>query len=279
MNLKVTRHEDVEGLPCAADSLQLTSFLTKDGELVTQASYVIRNNREQFIRITLPQGTRLFSTFRNGAPIKPSLDQDGRYLVPLEKATDTSGMAQAFNIEITYLTTLDKLKDGRGSITIETPQSDVMTKEVKWQIFAPKDYRWEVKDSTLQDKTVEGRVVDLGPIDIYPNVNYGLNKFDSQVSNVANMSEVTVTATLPVRFNVPRSGVELDLEKSIVVEGEANSATLKYKKINESLDKGLKNLKYGLLGFVVLALVVLQIWFIQRRVRAGKRAARAGGKS
>jgi hypothetical protein len=82
LTLQATKHKDVEVLTCAVDNAEKVSFLTKDGEFVTRASYVIRNNREQFIRLTLPEGARVFSTFRDNQPVQPSQDEKGRILIP-----------------------------------------------------------------------------------------------------------------------------------------------------------------------------------------------------
>jgi hypothetical protein len=278
LKLKATKHKDVELLTCTADSAVLHSFLTKDGEFVTRAVYNIRNNVQQFMRLELPKGSRIFSTFRGGIPVKPAEDMKGNLLIPLEKSAGSSGQAQSFTLEVTYMVELDKMAKRSGKIQLIAPKSDIMTNSIIWIIYAPKDYKYKVKDSSLDE--IEKRKGESVFNEILSGANNLLDKSNifarqqrvfSQSSNIALDRDSYIQAALPVRFTVPQSGTSLSFQKPIIQKHEENFITLKYKKIC-IVPPYLKRLvKWAVFGTVLFIVVLLLL----RRRRLKKQAAEA----
>ncbi|MCI0540137.1 MAG: hypothetical protein L0Z50_33440, partial [Verrucomicrobiales bacterium] len=64
--LNVTRHAEVQVLDAIADRAQLTSVLTESGEMLTQASFMVKNSQRQFQRFQLPRGATLWGVTVNG---------------------------------------------------------------------------------------------------------------------------------------------------------------------------------------------------------------------
>lgn len=80
--VNVQRFESADVLSAVADRTQLTSVLTDAGELLTQASFMVKNNDKQFQRFLLPAGASFWSCYVNGQPAKPERDpQDDALLV------------------------------------------------------------------------------------------------------------------------------------------------------------------------------------------------------
>src|SRR5262249_16436128 len=79
VNLNVTRDNEVSVLDAITDRAQLTSVLTPSGQMLTQASFMVKNNERQFQRFQLPAGATLWGVLVNGQPVKA--DRDGDWLL------------------------------------------------------------------------------------------------------------------------------------------------------------------------------------------------------
>ena len=95
---QVTRFEEVPVLDAVADRIELTTVLTEEGQLLTQSSFMVKNNEKQFQKFKLPQGAEFWSSYVNGQPAKP--ERDGEWLlVPLPRDANRD---QAFAVDIVY---------------------------------------------------------------------------------------------------------------------------------------------------------------------------------
>jgi hypothetical protein len=81
---QVTRFEELPVLEAVADRIELTTVLTDEGQLLTQSSFMVKNNEKQFQKFKLPKGAEFWSSYVNGQPAKP--ERDGEWLlVPLPR--------------------------------------------------------------------------------------------------------------------------------------------------------------------------------------------------
>ncbi|MDP3722962.1 MAG: hypothetical protein Q8R91_05630, partial [Candidatus Omnitrophota bacterium] len=84
--ISITRHKEVSVLVAAIDSASYVTLLTDEGKMLTGATFQMRNNVKQFMRLDLPEGATFLSCFVSGNPVKPAQDERGQILVPLEKS-------------------------------------------------------------------------------------------------------------------------------------------------------------------------------------------------
>ncbi|HKI68276.1 MAG TPA: hypothetical protein VKA67_01715, partial [Verrucomicrobiae bacterium] len=73
------RFAAVPVLEAVADRTQITSVLTEAGEMLTQASFMVKNNEKQFQRFQLPRSAKLWGCYVNGQPVKP--ERDGNWVL------------------------------------------------------------------------------------------------------------------------------------------------------------------------------------------------------
>jgi type II secretory pathway pseudopilin PulG len=138
LDLEVKRFQETTVLSAVADRTQLTTVLTDAGEMLTQASFMVKNNDKQFQRFKLPKGADFWSCHVNGQPVKA--EKDGEWLMaPLPRGANRD---QAFAVDIVY-------KENKGvkltwhprAFLLEAPQTDVPNTYAEWQLFAPAIYR------------------------------------------------------------------------------------------------------------------------------------------
>ncbi len=136
--LDVKRYATEPVLEAVADRTQITSVLTEAGEMLTQASFMVKNNEKQFQRFQLPKDSKLWGCYVNGQPAKPERDNDW-VLVPLPRDVDRD---QAFAVDIMYAQTNGALA-AHWSKTLElnAPRTDVPNTYAEWQLFVPSSFR------------------------------------------------------------------------------------------------------------------------------------------
>ena len=140
--LVVQKHEDVTVLLTIADSAVLTVMQTADGRRITKAIYNVRNNRNQFIRLTLPkpeeggEPAEVWSATVAGKSIRPALDDEGRVLIPLVRSSSARAELSAFPVELVYV---EKQRDVGESaeMHVTLPRVNVPLTHLMVQLYLP----------------------------------------------------------------------------------------------------------------------------------------------
>jgi hypothetical protein len=136
--IDVQRHEDLPVLEAVADRTQITSVLTEAGEMLTQASFMVKNNEKQFQKFLLPAGANLWGCYVNGQPAKPERDGDW-VMVGLPRDVNRD---QAFAVDIVYAEKKGAVKSRWGQpLKLVAPKTDVPNTYAEWELYVPKSQR------------------------------------------------------------------------------------------------------------------------------------------
>ena len=156
LTLEAKRFEELRVLDAVADRTQITSVLTANGEMLTQASFMVKNNEKQFQRFQLPASAKLWSCAVNGQPVKPERDGDW-VLVSLPRDLNRD---QAFAVDIIYAQTNGMAAASKWSHPLElaAPRTDVPNTYAEWQVFVPPTLR--LSDFGGSMKVTEGTTYD-----------------------------------------------------------------------------------------------------------------------
>jgi type II secretory pathway pseudopilin PulG/uncharacterized membrane protein (UPF0136 family) len=133
--VEVTRFPAQPVLEAVADRVQLTTVLTEAGQMLTQASFMVKNNEKQFQRFILPKGAEFWSAYVDGQPAKAEQQADA-LLVPLPRGEDRD---RAFAVEIVYAQKVDSLVSLRPrDLALSAPRTeDLQTTYAEWELFVP----------------------------------------------------------------------------------------------------------------------------------------------
>ena len=138
LSVDVTRFEELPVLDAAADRTQLTTVLTEDGQMLTQASFMVKNNDRQFQTFTLPEGADFWACYVAGEPVKPEKN-GGKLLVPLPRRANRD---EAFAVDIVYVQKIGSLKSViPRSLALAAPLTDMQTTYAEWELFVPTTHR------------------------------------------------------------------------------------------------------------------------------------------
>jgi len=136
--LDVTRFAEAAVLDAVADRTQLTTVLTDAGQMLTQASFMVKNNDKQFQKFTMPPGTDFWSCHVAGQPVKPEKDGDS-LLVPLPRGANRD---QTFAVEIVYAQKIGSLKTIHPrTLALAAPVTDMQTTFADWELFVPETHQ------------------------------------------------------------------------------------------------------------------------------------------
>ena len=135
LKLNVARQPEEPVLEAVADRTQLTSALTESGEMLTQASFMVKNNGRQFQRFQLPANATFWGCYVDGQSSKAEKDNDW-YLAPLPQRANRD---EAFAVDIVYAQDIGAV---RGQwfprrVALEAPQTDLPNTFAEWQVYPP----------------------------------------------------------------------------------------------------------------------------------------------
>ncbi|MFA7004325.1 MAG: hypothetical protein WC429_09830, partial [Verrucomicrobiia bacterium] len=151
LSVEAVRHELLGVLDAVADRTQLTTVLTDNGQMLTQASFMVKNNDKQFQRFTLPSGAEFWSCYVANQPVKAERDGNA-LLAPLPRGANRD---QAFAVDVVYAQNLDGKKaaaqpavaatgDTAGlkswwprAVKLNAPKTDVQTTYAEWELYVP----------------------------------------------------------------------------------------------------------------------------------------------
>ncbi|MBI2447901.1 MAG: hypothetical protein HYV48_05180, partial [Candidatus Omnitrophica bacterium] len=147
---EIGKYEDVGILQAIVDRAQITTVVAEDGQLISQASYMVKNNSQQYMKVILPEGSELWSSFVSGRAVKPSKSNNS-ILIPIERSQET------FPVEIVYVRKMSKL-GFTGTFKFESPQIDMPLKDTAWSFYLPMSHRYHGFGGTMQ-REIEREVI------------------------------------------------------------------------------------------------------------------------
>ena len=205
--LKITRHQEIDVQVAVIERAAYSTLFTRDGLSVTTAHLTVRNSRRQFLRLTLPPDSQVWSVFVDGKPEKPAYAGDGANpdgANPDGANPDGSAIlvrminsAEGFPVDVVYATPVAEL-GGLGTLSSRLPRPDMVVTHTRWDVFLPVGPRYLEPDSTM-DLVVRGRRV---------------NPRTAGAAVVARASDAYRTQMgQPLRLSVPTQGIQFAFEK------------------------------------------------------------------
>jgi hypothetical protein len=195
--LKITRHKEIDVQVAAIERADYKSLVTRDGLVVTTARLMVRNSQRQFLRLTLPPDSQVWSVFVDGKPEKPAFATDGVKADGSAVLVKMINSARGFPVDIVYATPIQDI-DGLGKVSSRLPRPDMVVTHSRWDVFLPIGPRYHALDSTM-DLVLRGLRVN-------PRVAGGEVMARAGDAYQAQMGQ-------PLRITVPTQGVQFAFEK------------------------------------------------------------------
>jgi hypothetical protein len=195
--LEVKSHPDVDMLVTLVDSAVADTLVTEDGRRMTRVRYGVRNNRRQFLRLSLPTGAEVWSASVAGRGVKVAAGDSG-VLIPLVRSDG------GFLVELIYVENGAPLTEGRGELKVELPKADAPTSQLQWSIYFP-------EGAKIDKKGHEGTVRQV------PYFT-GSVQLPAEQRQAVNQNADGSQGVEPVRVELPLAGQVRTYEKMLVLE-------------------------------------------------------------
>lgn len=221
--LAIKKHEDVDVLVTIVDSALVTTMQTMDGRRITKVVYNVRNNRKQFLRLTMPDGVEIWSASVSGKSIRPARDDEGRVLVPLVRSEGAASGLSAFPVEIVYVEKEDQEPAPSGTLHIALPRAAEPITHLMVSLYLPKEGKytkgWSSEPAVSGPLTVVDEFRRLTGVVGQPQVG-GEQAAQALQAAAQNRADARATAAgaTPIRVDLPLDGTLVRLEKILVLD-------------------------------------------------------------
>jgi hypothetical protein len=145
--LSVARHQEVTLRNASIDEAHYTTLVTDDGLAVTTATWTVRNDGAQFLRISLPDGAEVWSARVGGQPETPALESDAEGDAPVI-LLGVLRSTEPFVVELTYATPVSRM-GLLGRLHVPLARPDLVVSHAQWDVYLPADARWSTPSSDL----------------------------------------------------------------------------------------------------------------------------------
>ncbi|MFH1283474.1 MAG: hypothetical protein ABII27_07395 [bacterium] len=180
LTMSITKHEELATVNTVIDNASIMSVVLKEGKIITSAVYTIRNTWKQFLKLSLPKDTEIWSLYVNGSRELPSKDKEGKFMIPLVRSQINGETIAPFKVEIIYYEKSPDLPFFGGK-KLRFPTADVVVSKMLWSCYLPVDYRYIYFGGNVDKESIATGIKPLvGHKRIYSSDNR------EQYSNVLN---------------------------------------------------------------------------------------------
>jgi hypothetical protein len=142
--LTIKRHGEVGVLVTIVDSALFTSMQLNDGRRMTKVVYSVRNNRNQFLRLKMPEGAEIWSVEVSGNTASPAKDDEGNVLIPLIRSASGARELASFPVDIVYVETPAQAVPTKGTMRVELPTVDAPAMHVMFNYYLPAEGKYTI---------------------------------------------------------------------------------------------------------------------------------------
>ncbi|MFN7973708.1 MAG: hypothetical protein U0166_15390 [Acidobacteriota bacterium] len=242
--LQVTRHEDVQVKQSLVEKATVQSFYVKDGKVLTHVCWQVKNNQKQYLKVTLPAGAEVWSTFLSGKPVKAG-KEGGAVLLPLEKTKGGAEGGRSFPVEMVYAEEGRKLwpVDRRSA---EVPAIDLDAMEMEWELYLPSKWVYSGFTGDLQKvserpytapppappvpHTVEEETREADRLSSNELIENGPAQAGQTTTSPETRRAGEARGVLPVKVELPLEGIQVRLSKNVVSAGEKPAVSFRLRR-------------------------------------------------
>lgn len=143
-SLAAGHFETIMGPDTVVQSAEYVVSQSEDGHVLARATWLVRNERSQYLKVTPPPGLRPLTVRVSGRPALILKEGDSFY-VPLEKSIETVQGLLAFPVEVAWIgSDVGWLSSGRArrqTRVLTLPAVDAPIQAAKWEVHLPRGWK------------------------------------------------------------------------------------------------------------------------------------------
>jgi hypothetical protein len=212
--LEVKTHPDVDMLVTLVDAAIASVLVTPDGRRMVHMQYAVRNNRNQFLRLKMPEGAEVWSASVAGKPVKVARSDSG-LLIPLVRSDSSSGALSGFVVDLVYVEAGTELQRGKNRMRVDLPEVDAPTSMVQLSVYVPYDVHYLKRSDEGTLRQVDWFSASPELPQLAPDV---AARASSDMRATGNAQAGTLAQGVdPVEVNIPLSGNIRSFEKTLAL--------------------------------------------------------------
>ena len=237
LTINVARYAQQAVLVANVEEARYQVLMSREGKILVQARYAIRNNQRNFLKITLPEGATIWSATLAGKPVRPGESPDGSVLLPLEKAR-AGDDAPAFAVEVFYLSRQPAWND-KGQARLNLPALDLPVSRTGLVLYHPLLFKVTPVPGAFRMQRFES---PSSPV-LNPPIRTGAVNQPAEDSASPKSPESQGFAysywlksggrtarVLPIRVSFPAFGPSIFLVSELTAENHAEAVELSYQR-------------------------------------------------
>lgn len=153
-NLTSGQFEALLGPDTIVQSAEYVVTQSEDGHVLARATWLVRNERSQYLKVTPPKGYVPLTARVSGRPAL-LLHEGADYFVPLEKSIETVQGLLAFPVEVAWIGTDDTWAEVKHSErNLQLPAVDAPIQAASWEVHLPRGWKVDGKQHTRRSVPV-----------------------------------------------------------------------------------------------------------------------------
>jgi hypothetical protein len=144
--VRLQRHEAARLLEARVNKLTLTSVISDNGVMLTEARLELIPGDKRLLHLTLPARARFWFAFVNQNPVWPWREKD-QVLIPLEQR---SRIGEALAVEFFYSSEIGAASPASLDLELLGPRFDLPLENITWQVSLDHKWRLDHWAGTLQ---------------------------------------------------------------------------------------------------------------------------------
>jgi len=149
--LKFERHEAAKLLPARVNSISLTSVISDNGAMLTQAKLEMLPGDKRLLHVTLPKEAKFWFAFVNKNGVWPWREGDA-ILIPLEQQSRGN---EAIPVEVFFSSQIGAAKGHDLDLQLVAPKFDLPLENITWRVFLNEKWKLTQWSGSLQKQEDE----------------------------------------------------------------------------------------------------------------------------
>jgi len=221
--LTIKRHGEVSVLVTIVDSALYTSMQLNDGRRITKVAYSVRNNRNQFLRLKMPEGAEIWSVEVSGNTAAPAKDDEGNVLIPLVRSASGATELASFPVDVVYVETPAAAASTKGKLRVDLPSLGAPVMHIMFNYYLPAEGKYTVGWFGGSGFTGPLRLVEQFTSLATGQVQVVVHDAEQQAQQMESQVQARVEAqakaagATPIRVRLPINGKLFRLEKILAL--------------------------------------------------------------
>jgi hypothetical protein len=222
VRLAATRLPEKEPSSASVDRVRAFSVVSADGKVLTDMRITLRNRLRHNLTLTLPPGGEVRSALLDGEPAKPSKNEQGGILLPLELSGGGAEL-EPFTVQVILATEIDAMSVA-GWKELALPSVDLPVSSLAWSLFVPAKNLYSAPEGDIERQRLVGTASWHQP----SQRGRVLAAAEAPPEEDGDTAGSADTGAMPVRIKLPENGVRLEYERFWIDSGHPVAVSLWY---------------------------------------------------